>query len=50
MASLREDIRRYESEKKVKVKGPIWPHHRCLWCPCSFFGCGRAKKVIAKQP
>jgi hypothetical protein len=50
MGTLRADIRTYESEKKVKVKGSIWPHLRCLWCPCSFFGCGRAKKSIAKQP
>ena len=50
MDSLRADIRKYESENKAKVKGPIWPHLRCLWCPYSFFGCGRAKKAIAKQP
>ena len=44
--SLRADIRKYEAEKKTKVKGRIWPHIRCLWCPASFFGCGRAKKSL----
>ncbi len=46
MGNLRAVLRKYESENKVKVKGPIWPHFRCLWCPISFFGCGMAKKSL----
>ncbi len=45
-ASLRTDIRQYEAEKKIKVTGPTWPHIRCLFCPASFLGCGRAKKLL----
>ncbi len=46
MRNLRVDLRKHESENKVKVKGPIWPHVRCLWCPIAFFGCGMAKKSL----
>ncbi len=44
--SLRADIRKYEAEKKTKVKGRFWPHIRCLCCPCSFFGCPLVKKML----
>lgn len=45
-ASLREQIRKYETEKKTKLSGPVWPHMRCLYCPLSFFNCSRAKKSM----
>ena len=43
---LKADIRKWEAETKTKVKGATWPHIRCLCCPISFFGCGRAKKLL----
>jgi hypothetical protein len=46
MGNLRVDLRKYESENKVKVKASYWPHFRCLRCPISFFGCGLAKKSL----
>jgi hypothetical protein len=49
MGDLRTDLRKYEAEKKTKVKGPIWPHIRCLWCPVSFFGCRLAGKSLRAE-
>ena len=49
MGELRTDLRKYEAEKKTKVRGPIWPHIRCLWCPVSFFGCGLARKSLKAE-
>ncbi len=47
--NLRADIRSYEAENKTKVKGPVWPHMRCINCPMSFFGCASAKKSITAE-
>jgi len=47
--NLRADIRSYEEENKTKVKGPVWPHMRCINCPMSFLGCASAKKSITAE-
>jgi len=47
--NLRADIRSYEEENKIKVKGPVWPHMRCINCPMSFMGCASAKKSITAE-
>jgi len=49
MGGLRTDLRKCEAAKKAKVRGPIWPHIRCLWCPVSFFGCGLARKSLKAE-
>jgi hypothetical protein len=49
MGSVRADIRKYETEKKTKFKGTIWPHIRCLYCGMSFVGCPIARKSLKAE-